>query len=103
MTVLLPDQNKNPMMHLKTTRRQLWLALLLLFISAPAFAQTEDCTNGADDDGDGLIDCFDTDCTCTGQCEDFYYTTCNADCYYVPPCGQISLGIQWTAEAQTGT
>jgi hypothetical protein len=66
-------------------------------------AQTENCTNGTDDDADGLIDCYDQDCTCTGQCEDFYYTTCNADCYYVPPCNNISLGVQWQATAETGT
>lgn len=63
----------------------------------------ENCTNGIDDDGDGLIDCYDQDCTCTGPCADFYYTTCDADCFYIPPCGQISLGIQWTAQAETGT
>lgn len=63
----------------------------------------EICDNGFDDDGDGLIDCYDQDCTCTGQCDDFYYTTCNADCFYIPPCGQLSLGIQWVGEAQTGT
>lgn len=68
------------------------------------FSQTvEICDNGLDDDGDGLIDCFDTDCTCTGQCDDFYYTTCNADCYYVPPCTQISMGIQWKGTVETNT
>jgi hypothetical protein len=66
-------------------------------------AQTENCTNGTDDDADGLIDCYDQDCTCTGQCADFYYTTCNADCYYIPPCTNISLGVQWQATAETGT
>ncbi|MEO6760435.1 MAG: FG-GAP-like repeat-containing protein [Saprospiraceae bacterium] len=69
------------------------------------FSQTtpEICDNGIDDDGDGLIDCYDQDCTCTGQCDNFYYTTCNADCYYVPPCDTISLGVQWVAQAETGT
>jgi hypothetical protein len=78
-----------------------WTAL---FLPAFCLAQTatENCTNGADDDGDGLIDCYDQDCTCTGQCDDFYYTTCNADCYYIPPCGQISLGVQWVSQAETG-
>lgn len=90
--------------HLLRRNKSFGLFLLLL---APLylFSQTpvEDCNNGLDDDGDGLIDCYDQDCTCTGQCEDFYYTTCNADCFYIPPCGQISLGIQWTSDAETGT
>jgi hypothetical protein len=98
-------------MTLKThTLKQLLLfprrALFPLFIFLPLLLNAqavEDCNNGLDDDGDGLIDCYDTDCTCTGQCDDFYYTTCNADCYYIPPCGQISLGIQWTSDAETGT
>ena len=80
------------------------LFFLLFLLPTFLFSQTvEDCTNGMDDDGDGLIDCYDQDCTCTGQCDSFYYTTCNADCYYVPPCDQITLGVQWTAQAETGT
>lgn len=78
-----------------------------LFVLLPALlaAQTmvEDCNNGIDDDGDGLVDCYDPDCTCTGQCDSFYYTACNADCFYIPPCGQISLGVQWVSQASTGT
>ena len=78
--------------------------LVPLLLPVFLFSQTlEICTNGLDDDGDGLIDCYDQDCTCTGQCDSFYYTTCNADCYYIPPCEKISLGIQWTGEAETGT
>lgn len=92
-------------MLLKMYTRRLMLAIPFFFFSFVLLAQApvEDCNNGIDDDGDGLIDCFDTDCTCTGQCTDFYYTTCNADCYYVPPCGQITLGIQWSSDAETGT
>ncbi|MEZ4940185.1 MAG: FG-GAP-like repeat-containing protein [Saprospiraceae bacterium] len=78
----------------------------LFFLLFPIFlaAQTvEDCSNGIDDDGDGLIDCFDQDCTCTGQCDNFYYTTCNADCFFVPSCDTINLGIQWVGQAETGT
>ncbi len=90
-------------MELSMYARQCATSLLFL-LPAFLFSQTtEDCNNGIDDDLDGLIDCYDQDCTCTGQCEDFYYTTCNADCYYVPPCDQISLGIQWTAPSETGT
>lgn len=81
------------------------LRLLLLFLfplSIHAQTPVENCTNGLDDDGDGLIDCYDQDCTCTGQCDSFYYTTCNADCFFVPPCGNILLGVQWISDAETG-
>lgn len=82
-------------------------ALALFFCSLPVFltaqTTTEICDNGIDDDGDGLIDCYDQDCTCTGQCDDFYYTTCNADCFFLPSCDSIALGIQWTGQAETGT
>lgn len=82
-------------------------SIALLFIGQPitlsAQTPTEICDNGLDDDGDGLIDCYDQDCTCTGQCDDFYYTTCNADCFFLPSCDSITLGIQWVGDAETGT
>ncbi len=93
-------------MNLKMYLSRPFLSTLVCFLFFPLLSYSqavEDCNNGIDDDGDGLIDCYDQDCTCTGQCDDFYYTTCNADCYYIPPCGQISLGIQWTGQAETGT
>ncbi|MBL7808412.1 MAG: hypothetical protein JNN28_11370, partial [Saprospiraceae bacterium] len=78
-------------------------AILLLTPMWLLGQSVEDCNNGVDDDNDGLIDCFDTDCTCTGQCDSFYYTTCNPDCYYLPPCGPVSLATKWSSNAETGT
>src|SRR5690606_28042373 len=37
------------------------LLIGFLFVSFIVFSQ-EDCSNGIDDDGDGLIDCLDPDC-----------------------------------------
>ena len=94
---------KTPHINFSSTPQYLFF---LLFLLLPGFLQAqsvEDCNNGLDDDGDGLIDCFDTDCTCTGQCDDFYYTTCNPDCYYLPPCGPVSLATKWVSNAETGT
>ena len=36
----------------------------------------EICDNGVDDDGDGLIDCFDDDCCGQDVCHDFWYNGC---------------------------
>ena len=104
MTVWLvngPDKTKTMIKRPYALRSLSLLAFLLIFTGLTA--QTEDCFNQIDDDGDGLIDCFDPDCTCTGQCDGFYYATCGGDCSYVPPCAQLTLGIQWVGEAETGT
>ncbi|MCP4521196.1 MAG: choice-of-anchor D domain-containing protein, partial [Cytophagales bacterium] len=40
----------------------------------------ETCNNGIDDDGDGLIDCFDTECYTNDSCEDFYFGGTQPEC-----------------------
>ena len=37
---------------------------------------SEVCNNGLDDDGDGLIDCYDEDCCGLDMCQDFWYRGC---------------------------
>lgn len=37
---------------------------------------TEICNNGFDDDGDGLIDCYDPDCCDASNCQTNYYKDC---------------------------
>ncbi len=54
-----------------------------LFLSLSANAQ-ENCNNGLDDDGDGLIDCQDPDCSLFGNCQIF--PACNTPyVFYMPP------------------
>lgn len=43
-----------------------YLTYIFIFCSLVSFSQ-EICTNGIDDDGDGLIDLNDTDCACQAQ------------------------------------
>ncbi|MFN3532342.1 MAG: MopE-related protein [Candidatus Brocadia sp.] len=73
--------------------------------------QHEICTGGQDDDGDGLVDCEDSDCACDLACAPTHETSCtngvdddcdglidcqDPDCpldkdgdgYYASPCGQ---------------
>jgi len=47
----------------------------------------EICDNEIDDDGDGLIDCYDPDCASFSNCCEFYYGTCTeiTDCEFFPP------------------
>ena len=56
----------------------------------------EICDNGIDDDGDGLIDCFDDDCC--DMCGEHYYDPCvagNEDCIEIPT-GEFSIQLAWT-------
>ena len=47
--------------------------LFCLFFSSTIWAQ-EICNNGVDDDGDGLIDCYDTgDCSADPSCANFFF------------------------------
>ncbi len=49
------------------------ILFLLITLTTTIVNAQEDCSNGTDDDGDGLIDCFDSDCTDDGACEDFFF------------------------------
>ena len=47
--------------------------LSLFFLSATVLFAQEDCDNGIDDDGDGLIDCLDPDCLADPACPAFSF------------------------------
>ena len=52
-----------------------WKSILVIVFSfSTLLAQAQEiCDNGTDDDGDGLIDCFDGDCATDGACDDFFF------------------------------
>lgn len=57
---------------------------------------SEICNNGIDDDGDGLIDCFDPDC-CTPACATNYYNECPPpSCQFRPDSGALIFIQEWT-------
>lgn len=59
----------------------------------------EICDNLIDDDGDGLIDCYDDYCTCQEECEDYFYGNCTDDCLNTTLPVDISLNPLWDSEA----
>ncbi len=71
----LPGHSMSPRgiknMHMNST----WKSVLFsfFFISALLASAQEICDNGIDDDGDGLIDCYDGECANDGACDDFYF------------------------------
>lgn len=58
-----------------------WSCFLFLFLlsSLSAQGQNEICGNGMDDDGDGLIDCYDPDCCGFTGCDATFYDPCDIE------------------------
>ena len=63
-----------------------------------AFSQ-EVCNNGVDDDGDGYIDCYDSECSGNAACDSVFFGKPVPTCQYVPPpIGMFSLGEKWRTD-----
>lgn len=73
-----------------------------LFAAFPLFAQ-EICNNGIDDDGDGLIDCYDADCAQQGPCAGFFYGYPVYHCDMQPPVGPFGMNLVWTSTVNVST
>ncbi|WP_375561218.1 FG-GAP-like repeat-containing protein [Bernardetia sp. OM2101] len=65
---------------------------ITLGLDNAAFAanETGNCNNGCDDDGDGFVDCYDSDCngnaaTPDSLCEDYFYGQVPPDCAISQP------------------
>ncbi len=54
----------------KTLRFTSLFTFIFIISISSALAQVEICSNGVDDDGDGLIDCDDSDCVALITCQD---------------------------------
>lgn len=52
--------------------KKVWLLLLFVGLFTGAIAQESSCNDGVDNDGDGFIDCFDSDCANNVFCNDSY-------------------------------
>lgn len=67
----------------------------------------EICNNGIDDDGNGLIDCFDPACCGQDGCDLAFYNECVDDCLFVNTSSDIVQGqLKWqsnTNVSMTGT
>ena len=62
-----------------------FLFFLALVLPATLPAQETNCGDGVDNDGDGLIDCFDSDCRGIGNCADFFFNPPVPECGFTPP------------------
>lgn len=78
----------------------IYLTVILVFLGiSSGFTQTEICNNGLDDDGDGLVDCFDGDCAGNNLCVSHFTNGVIPDCPDTPNVAQFSMRLQWTSTA----
>lgn len=73
----------------------------MLFVSTLAFGQSaEICNNGIDDDGDGFIDCYDSDCVNFNGCAGGYVGN-DANCEAKPSTfPKFSMALDWGSPNQ---
>ncbi|MEM6966159.1 MAG: M43 family zinc metalloprotease, partial [Bacteroidota bacterium] len=57
---------------------------------------SEICGNGFDDDGDGLIDCFDPDCCESSLCANNFYTDCETEGCDTIVFDDFSMQLEWS-------
>jgi len=74
---------------------------LLLSIASLGYAQ-EICNNGIDDDNDGLIDCFDPDCSGNSDCSGYFYGATAPACTFTPTAGTFELEEVWNTRTANG-
>lgn len=75
-------------------------SLGLTLLASPLYAQ-EICNNGRDDDGDGFIDCYDSDCSASTFCKGFYLGD-EALCEATPPAfPQFTMALDFASPNET--
>ncbi len=76
------------------------VVLGLALTTGPLSAQ-EICNNGRDDDNDGFIDCYDTDCAVSTFCKDFFLGD-EAKCEATPPAfPQFTMALDFSSPNET--
>ncbi len=61
----------------------------------------EICNNGIDDDGNGLIDCFDPACCGQDGCDLAFYNECADDCLFVNSDSDVQAEQKWQSNFET--
>ncbi|MEQ9401949.1 MAG: hypothetical protein RIM99_00070, partial [Cyclobacteriaceae bacterium] len=85
--------------------RKIFLSALFIFsffiVSAQENTQAL-CSNGSDDDGDGLVDCFDNECTAFAACDDFFFGN-SVVCFDEVDVTSFAIKLEWSSADQTAT
>lgn len=77
------------------------LCTLGLTLNVAQLSAQEICNNGRDDDNDGFIDCYDTDCAVSTYCKGFYLGD-EALCEATPPAfPQFTMALDFASPDET--
>lgn len=66
--------------------------------AAPKKVFMEICDNGIDDDGDGLIDCYDPDCENSTNCDGFFFGSPIPSCNFTASTGNFTITEVWNTK-----
>lgn len=86
----------------RSVGKSLSILFLSLLLCIGASAQ-EICGNGIDDDGDGFIDCYDSECAHVAGCDSMFYGYPVNHCQIVPPVGPFQMVEIWRSTVQAST
>ena len=81
--------------------KQILLVSLMMALSFSVLAQESNCGDGVDNDGDGFIDCFDSNCANSVVCKDFYVG--RDKLCQVPPTGVAKFEMKLGAKSPDRT
>jgi hypothetical protein len=82
-------------------KKNVILSLCLCITSLCSYAQTEICGDGQDNDGDGFIDCFDTDCSADSFCDGSFLGN-DAGCEAAPvEFPQFTMSMDFASDNET--
>ena len=68
-------------------------------VNVATSSAAEQCNNGFDDDGDGMVDCFDGDCAGNAVCASHFTNGVIPACPDTPNVAAFSMQLQWSSTA----
>ena len=74
------------------------LSFLVFFLWAGLVQAQEICNNGIDDDNDGYIDCFDSDCS-SFPCDSTFFGGPIPSCQVIPTIPSFQMQIGWETDS----
>lgn len=99
-TIVFADASHAPKKQNKFLKSIAVLFLLMIF--GGQLAAQEICNNGIDDDNDGYVDCFDSDCSGSFFCSGNFFGGPVLPCQFVPPpAPPFQMGVMWSSDSTT--